>query len=403
MNFPLYIAKRYLRSKSKQNAVNIINFITFLVIVIGSAALFIVLSAFSGLKSFSLQFTDAFDPDLKAIPATGKFFTVSTENDQALQNLKSVAHYSKELEERVYLTFREKSHLATIKGVDSNFQMTTGIDSMLYFGNWGVNEYSGVIGIGAFNILGVPLNNYETPLIALAPKPGKGSINQQVLNSKPYNSLPLVLTGVYAVEENLDRKYVITSLPTVQAFLEKDSLTVSAINFKLSKGFDLESARAEIAAVLGSKGRILSRQELNGSLYKMLNTENVATYLIFTLVLIIALFNVVGAIIMMILDKQQNLRTLFALGSPVRDLRFTFFLQGLLTTCIGGLIGVVIGILIILSQLAFGWLKITPSLAYPVAFDWQNVLLVFLTIAALGFVSAKIASSRINKRLVAIS
>ena len=126
---------------------NIINFITFLVIVIGSAALFIVLSAFSGLKSFSLQFSNAFDPDLKAIPVTGKFFSISDEEEQKLANLDHVAHYSKEIEERVYLTFRDKSHLATLKGVDHNFTQTTGIDSTLYFGDWGLTDYSSVIGI----------------------------------------------------------------------------------------------------------------------------------------------------------------------------------------------------------------------------------------------------------------
>lgn len=382
---------------------NIINFITFFVIVVGSAALFIVLSAFSGLKTFSLQFTNAFDPDLKAITTKGKFFKVTSQEEKELQSLATIASYSKELEERVYLTYREKSHLATIKGVDTNFNKATGVDSTLYFGNWGVTEYNSVIGIGVFNLLGVPLNNYQRPMIALAPKPGKGSINQQVLNSKPYNDLPLVVSGVYAVEEGLDRKYVFTTLPLVQKFLEKDSLTVSAINFKLNNGKSLEEAKAEITAILGNKVNILSRKELNGSLHKMLNTENFATYLIFTLVLIIALFNVVGAIIMMILDKQQNLRTLFALGTPLKNLRQIYFLQGLLTTAFGGIIGVLIGTIFVLLQHYFGLIKITPSLAYPVSFDWINLGTVLLTILVLGIISAKIASSRINQKLVAIN
>lgn len=400
MNFSLYIAKRYLRSKSSQNAVNIINFITFLVIIIGSAALFIVLSAFSGLKTFSLQYTDSFDPDIKAIPTKGKFFSFSTAQENRINEAQNVANFSKELEERVYLTFREKSHLATLKGVGPNFQTTTGVDSTLYFGNWGITEFNAVVGIGVFNILGVPINNYQNPMVALAPKPGKGSINQQVLNSKPYNSLPLVVSGVFQVEEELDRKYVFADLGTVQAFLEKDSLTVSAINFKLKNDSDIQKAKEELRQIMGQNVVLLSRRELNSSLYKMLNTENLATYLIFTLVLIIALFNVVGAIIMMILDKQQNLKTLFALGAPLKKLRMTFFFQGLLTTFLGGLLGVLIGSVIILSQLAFGWLKITPSLAYPVAFGWQNVFIVLATIFALGIISSKIASSRINRKLV---
>ncbi len=380
---------------------NIINFITFLVIVIGSAALFIVLSAFAGLKTFSLQFTNVFDPDIKAIPTTGKFFSISPEEEDALSNLNGVASYSKELEERVYLTFREKGDLAYIKGVDENYRSVTGIDSTLYFGNWGVTEYNTVMGIGIYNELGVPIDNYRTPMQVLAPKPGKGSFSPQSLNTELYNSLPLVVSGVYTIEEGLDKKYVITQLHLVQELLEKDSTQVSAVNFKLSSGMALEDARSSIKKVLGEKAIVLSRRELNGTLYKMLNTENLATYLIFTLVLIIALFNVVGAIIMMILDKQQNSKTLYALGTTIKELRRIYFLQGVLVTSLGGLIGVVIGAVLIGSQLAFEWLKITPSLAYPVEFDLLNVFVVLATIIVLGLISSKIASSRITKKLVA--
>lgn len=400
MNFPFYIAKRYLRSKSSQNAVNIINFITFLVIVIGAAALFIVLSAFAGLKTFSLQFTNTFDPDLRAIPTTGKFFTITKADEQALTSLDGIANYSKEIEERVYLTFREKGDLAYIKGVDENYRIVTGVDSTLYFGNWGVTEYNAVLGYGIQNELGVPINNYRTPLQVLAPKPGEGSFSPQSLNAKIYNDLSLVVTGVYQIEDNLDKKYVITQLHLVQELLEKDSTQFSGVNFKLDGKLSLEQVRSQIKNALGDKAIVLSRRELNGTLYKMLNTENLATYLIFTLVLIIALFNVVGAIIMMILDKQQNSKTLFALGVTIKELRRVYFLQGVLVTAIGGVIGVLIGSALIGSQLAFKWLKITPSLAYPVEYNFLNVLIVIGTIIVLGLISSKIASSSITKKLV---
>ncbi len=379
---------------------NIINFITFLVIVIGSAALFIVLSAFAGLKTFSLQFTNTFDPDLKAIPTTGKFFSISEEDEKVLSEINGVANYSKEIEDRVYLTFREKGDFAYIKGVDENYRSVTGIDSTLYFGNWGITEYNAIMGIGIYNSLGVPMNNYRIPMQVLAPKPGEGSFSPQSLNTKFYNDLPLVVSGVYAIEEGLDKKYVITQLHLVQELLEKDSTKVSAVNFKLDTTIPLEEVRSNIKNTLGDKVIVLSRRELNGTLYKMLNTENLATYLIFTLVLIIALFNVVGAIIMMILDKQQNSKTLFALGTTIKELRKIYFVQGILVTASGGLIGVLIGSALIGSQLAFEWLKITSSLAYPVEYDFMNVLVVLATILVLGLISSKIASSRITKKLI---
>ena len=399
MNFPLYIAKRYLRSKSSQNAVNIINFITFLVIVIGSAALFIVLSAFAGLRTFSLSFSNTFDPDLKASPSIGKHFTISADEESALANIEGLANYSKELEERAYLTYKEKSTIAYIKGVDENYRAVTGVDSTLIFGNWGSDVYNGVIGIGIYNLLGVPMNN-RTAMEVLVPKPGEGSFSQQGLNAKPYDDLALVVSGVYAVEESLDKKYVFAQLPIVQELLQKDSTEISGINFKLVEKASADDVRNAIKEVLGDKVSVLTRREQNTSLYRMLNTENLATYLIFTLVLIIALFNVVGAIIMMILDKQQNSKTLYSLGTTIKELRRIYFIQGILVTSFGGLIGVLIGTLLIGSQLAFGWLKITPTLAYPVEFNIINILIVIGTIVVLGFISSKIASSRINEKLI---
>lgn len=379
---------------------NIINFITFLVIVIGSAALFIVLSGFAGLKTFSLSFSNTFDPDLKALPATGKFFSISPEQEQQLHKMEGVLHFSKELEERVYLTHRQKSHVAYIKGVDSAYTKVTTVDSTLYFGEWYVDRQEGVVGIGIANLLGLTVNNYRSPLVVLAPKPGKGGFSQQALNAKPYNEFPIVISGIYAVEENLDKKYVFADLRLVQSLLEKDSSQVSGINFKVSNAVYSGAIQKKIKALFGDGILVQNRKELNSTLYRMLNTENLATYLIFTLVLIIALFNVVGAIIMMILDKQQNSKTLYNLGTTVKELRRIYFIQGLLVTSAGGFIGVVLASVLIVSQSVFGWLKITPSLAYPVEYQVINVLIVLATIVVLGVIASKIASSRITKKLI---
>lgn len=400
MNVPLYIAKRYLIAKSNQNAVNIINLVTFIVIVIGAAALFVVLSAFAGLKTFSLSFTNTFDPDLKAIPTTGKYISLTPEKEHDLQKVAGLASYSKELEERAYLSFKEKSGIAYIKGVDENYRIVTGVDSTLYFGHWGLPEHNGVIGIGIYNQLGVPVGNYQSPITVLVPKPGKGAFSQLGLQSKPYNTLPLVISGVYAVEETLDKKYVFASLPQVQALLEKDNTQISGINLKLEPKAAPKAVKNAVATLLGDAVVLLNRQELNRTLYRMLNTENVATYLIFTLVLIIALFNVVGAIIMTILDKRQSAKTLFSIGATIQELRRIYFLQGLLVTALGGCLGVCLGSLLVVSQQAFEWLKITPSLAYPVEYTLTNVLLVLATLIVLGGIAANIASRGITRRLL---
>lgn len=400
MNFPLYIAGRYLRSKSSQNAVNIINMVTFAVIVIGAAALFIVLSGFSGLKSFSLSFSNTFDPDLKALPVSGKTFSLRPSLSDSLMAIPGVVSLSGELEERVYLTHRQKSQIAYIKGVDSAYTRTTGIDSTLFIGQWDLVGQQTVTGIDIANLLGLSIADYRSPLTVLAPKPGEGGLGTGGLGQKPYNELRLVLSGVYQIEENLDKKYVFAELPLVQALLERDYEQVSAVNFRFAPGADERQLREAIGRAMGAGIQLKDRKELNQTLYRMLNTENLATYLIFTLVLIIALFNVVGAIIMMILDKQQHSRTLYSLGLTLQDIRRIYFLQGVLVTSAGGVIGLLIGSLLILSQQAFGWLKITPSLAYPVEYRLVNVLLVLVTIVVLGVIAARIASNRINFKLL---
>jgi lipoprotein-releasing system permease protein len=400
LNFPLYIAKRYVRSKSKQSAVNIINAVTFGVIVIGAAALFIVLSGFAGLKSFSLSYTNSFDPDLKALPKTGKSFSISESQKAALANVKGIVSFSKELEDRVYLSHKQKDHIAFIKGVDENYPLVIGMDSTLYLGDW-FNEQQVVTGIGIANLLGLNINSYRSPLELLVPKPGTQSLTQQGPNASFFNTAPVVLSGVYAVEAELDNKYVFADLPLVQALLEKDSTQISGINFKYAPNADVTQVRTEIQKVFNDAIILKDRKELNSTLYKMLNTENVATYLIFTLVLIIALFNVVGAFIMMILDQQGNSKTLYSLGATIKELRRIYFMQGVMVTFLGGLIGVLLGSLLIWSQLAFEWLKISANLAYPVAYQWINVLIVLGTITVLGIIASKISSSRINKSLLA--
>lgn len=376
---------------------NVINFITFLVTVIGSAALFVVLSGFAGLKTFSLSFSNTFDPDLKALPASGKFFSITPNQEEQLAQIEDLAFYSKELEEKVYLKHREKGHIAFIKGIDTNYTHVMGMDSMLLYGTWRINSQEAVAGIGITNILGLTINQYQNPLVVLALKPGKGSLTQKSLKTKS-----LVLSGVYSVEENLDKKYVFAELPSVQQLLEKLPNQVSGVNFKVKNKTQLADVKNKIAAVLGNEVIIKDRQELNSTLHRMLNTENLATYLVFTLVLIIALFNVVGAIIMMILDKLQNLKTLYSLGTTLKELRSIYFVQGILVTGLGGLIGVGLASLLIWSQIAFGWLKIIPSLPYPVEYQFINVLIVFGTIFILGVIASKIASSRITKKMISI-
>ncbi|RYH76258.1 FtsX-like permease family protein [Flavobacteriaceae bacterium 144Ye] len=397
MNVSLYIAKRYLFSKSSNNAINIMTVIAASGIVIASAALFIVLSGFAGLKNFSLEFSSFVDPDLKLTPVEGKSFVFSEKDSLALTDISDIKYYSKTIEERVILEFDGKRKLANIKGVDANYTRVTSIDTMVVSGSWLTDSNQIVSGWGISNTLSFGVLDYGKSLTIYVPKPGKGQISSV---RGAFNSINAVNTGVFHINEDLDNEYVYSNLNTAKYLMNYNDNQISSIELKLTENANEATVRDALTAAFGNRFQIKNRNELNDSLNKMLNTENMAVYLIFTLVIIIALFNVIGALIMMILDKKESLNTLFNLGVDVSQIKNVFFLQGSLMTVLGGILGLVIGFLIVLFQYLFELVMLTPSLPYPVAIKPINFVIVLVTITVLGILASKLASSRINKALV---
>lgn len=398
MNFPLYIAKRYLRSKSKNNAINIITRIASVGIIFGSAALFVVLSVFSGLIDFSLSFSNTIDPDLKVFPDTGKVFTLSAEQSEQLHQLQGIAAFSKVVEERVLFVFDGKEQVTYLKGIDSIFTKVSTVKKGLITGQWlQPNTSQVVIGLGINQKLAVGLYDYNNPFEVYVPRPGKGEIQTP---DDAFNKAVLMPIGFYAISEELDSKYVFSDLPLAQELLSLQPNQVSAIEIKIKPGANEAQIISGIQEIFSNTITVKNRAQLNDALYKMLNTENIAVYLIFTLVIIIVLFNLIGALIMMILEKKSNLKTLFNLGVEVKSLRSIFLLQGTLICVIGGIIGLLLGIIIVLVQQHYQLVMITETLAYPVVFTVQNVIIVLATIVLLGFIASFIASSSVSKRLL---
>ncbi len=400
MNFSLYIAKRYLFSKSSNNAINIITAIAAIGVVVGAMSLFIVLSGFSGLKKFSLQFTDEFDSDLKIVPKSGKTIHFSQAQKAQLQRMEDIQSFSEIIEERVFLHYKGKNHIAYIKGVDSNYGKVIRLDSIMYFGEWLVpNEHQVVVGLSTMAKLSMGVNDYSNFLEIYVPKPGTGQLNA-LDPTEAFNKENVIVSGVYQVNEDLDSKYVFSDLNFARNLLSLDSNKVSSLEIKLSPTANEETVRANIENVFPKGVAIKNRIQQNDALYKMLNTENVAVYLIFTLVLIIALFNVIGSIIMMVLDKRKNIKTLYNLGASLKEIRHIFFLQGTLMTLLGGLTGIILGVIAVLAQLQFEFVSITSTLPYPVSLRPINVVIVFATISFLGILASKIASGRVREKLL---
>ena len=361
MNFPLYIAKRYLFSKSKNNAINIITGIAAVGIVVGAMALFVVLSVFSGLREFSLSFSNDFDPDVKGTAVTGKFFTLTSREEQKLTQIPGIASYSKVLEERVLFFFDGKEQVTYLKGVDKKFTQTNVVAQNLVNGKWlKPNTIEVVIGYGISEKLSLGLYDFNNPFEVYVPRKGKGVIESE---AEAFNKTRLIPVGIYAISEDLDQKYVFCDLTLAQELLELQSNQLSGIEIKLKPDADEAAVMKAVADLTQNKLQIRNRAQQNATLYKMLNTENIAVYLIFTLVIIIALFNLIGALIMMILDKKSNLKTLHSLGSDIKDLKKIFLLQGSLLSVFGGLLGLVLGIVIVVIQQQFKLVMITESLA----------------------------------------
>jgi lipoprotein-releasing system permease protein len=297
------------------------------------------------------------------------------------------------------LSYGEKSYVASIKGVDSNYLHVNRLDTAVYFGSW-VNydaKYTVVIGSAISTALSVGSYDFLESLKIYVPRPGKGYITNP---KTAFTQVGAQTIGIYRLTDDIDKKFVYSNLSLAQDLLNYKEDQITAVELKLLPGSSEKDVQQQLQERLGNKYQVKTRQQLNSVFYKMLNTENLVSYLVFTLILMIALFNVIGAIVMMIIDKRENLKTLFHLGLNVREIRKVFVFQGFLLSLFGLASGLILAIPFVLLQKKYGFIMITQSLAYPVEFRLVNVLIVILTIVVLGYLAAKIASARISKKLV---
>ena len=367
--------------------------------IVGVAVLFFVLSIFSGLVDFSLSFSNAIDPDLKVEARVGKSFFLSDTQKQNIKKIENISAISQIVEERVLFSFNEKQLVTYLKGVDSMFTKVSNVSNAVSDSTWFEPRTNQVIiGAGVSEKLGLGLFDVNNQLEVFVPKPGKGLIENP---DDAFNKSALIPVGIYSITEDYDYKYDFCDLKLSQELLGFTKNQITALEIKLSPNADEAQTIANIQKIVGTDKNIKNKIQLNDALYKMLNTENLVLYLIFTLVIIIALFNLIGSLIMMIIEKKNNLKTLYNLGVEIKDLKKIFLFQGTLLCVFGGLIGLVIGIILVLLQQHFSFLMVTETMAYPVIFSFKNVIIVLLTIIPLGFVASLIASSRVKTSFIA--
>jgi lipoprotein-releasing system permease protein len=398
LNFPLYIAKRYLFAKSGNNAINIITIIASVGVILGTAALFIILSGFSGLRTFNYTLLDSSDPDVKITATQGKSFFFDNTIKNVFFSSKDIVSFSKVIEERVFIKNGEKQQIAYIKGVDDNYINVVPLDDAIQVGTWLQKEYTNtsVIGNSLAYKLSAGVESFGEYLEILVPKKGTGFINP----SRSFRSIKTQIVGAYFGTEEFENKYVFVSNFQAQQLLNYKKNQFTGIEIKLSPDSNPTNFAVLMQEKLGNQFEVKTKAQLNELFYKVINTENFVSYLIFTLIVIIAMFNIVGSIIMMIIDKKKNLKTLLSMGATLSEIKNIFVLQGFLLTLISMATGLFLSLIIVIIQQKFQIFMITSSIPYPVELTGSNFLIVITTITVLGFLAAKVASSRITVNFI---
>ena len=372
------------------------NMIAVIVISFSTASLFIVLSAFSGLKTFGLSFTNKFDPDYRIKPRSEKKLILSNEQLSKINLIPSVIESSPVLENKVVLNFKGKTMMAVLRGVGQNYSKIVQIDSLLISGSWFNAGYSEVIiGSSISRILNLGVYDYSDLLKITVPRKS----NKTTINFDPFKSETALVAGIYSSIDNMSRFYIFSDLDFARKIFQKKNDEFDFIDLKVKGSPDIEDLADEIFKLLDTPVNIESRKELNSAVYKMMNTENIILYFVFSLIVIISLFSLFGSIIIMYLDKKREFFIFHAIGIVPKQIWQIFFFLGCCISWVGSFLGFIMGFIIIIIQKNFPFIYVpSTSLAYPVEIQFENCLAVLLTVFILGSTTSLVATAGIRKK-----
>ena len=410
MNLPFYIAKRYLFSKKSHNAINVISGVSVCGVALATLALVCTLSVFNGFQDLVATFFTAFDPELKITAVSGKVFDARDERIEKLRDLPEVEVFSESLEDNAMVQYNGKQAMVVIKGVEDNFSQLTAIDSILY-GRGEMILYDEVVdyaipGVELTSILGTGIR-FLDPLEVYAPKRGT-QIN--VANpASSFNVAYLYSSGlIFAVnQQKYDASYIITSLKFARDLFKYDT-EVSSVELKLKESVDVEAFADKISVVLGDDFIVQNRYEQQADTFRIMQVEKLISYVFLTFILLVACFNVIGSLSMLIIEKKNDVVTLRGLGADDRLIYRIFLFEGCLISFMGALIGVVLGLALCFIQQEFGILTLGNGAsagafvvdAYPVSVHWQDVILIIVTVLVIGFLSVLYPVKYFSRRLL---
>jgi lipoprotein-releasing system permease protein len=397
LNTALYIARRYLFAKKSTNAINIISTISVLGVFVGSAALIIILSVFNGFEEVVLKMFNTITPHLVIAPAKGKTFDPHSVYFTELKKAKEVYSYTEVLSENALLRYRDKQSVGMVKGVSTAYLKNKSLDSITVQGKFVLENEAGpnaVIGSALQNYLMVNTNDPFTQLQVFSPK--KGLRTSSVNPADDFMDLYIPVSGVFEVQQDFDN-IAIVPLSFARKLLQED-VKVSSIELNLQKGIDPDAFKAKIEQQLGANYIVKDRVEQNKALYNILSTEKWAVYIILTFILIIAIFNIIGSLTMLVIDKLKDIAILSSLGAGKGLIRKIFLFEGMMITLAGCIFGLFVGLIFCLVQQKFGFVKMSQdnllmSNAYPIGLKWKDFLLVFITVSIFSFMASALSSN----------
>jgi lipoprotein-releasing system permease protein len=387
----LYIAKRYLFAKKSRNAINVISAVSVAGVAVGTMALIIILSVFNGLETMVTKIFNTFDPDIKITAAEGKTFVPDSSRLKLLANVEGLSCYSLSLEENAMLKYGDREHIGTIKGVDKNYAMVTNIDSSMWEGEFILEDDKGrsfaIPGMGVAINLGMRINFVQQLSIIVPRKDASTNLDPENALKRQY----VFPSGIFEVEKEYDSKYVYLPIDFVRNLTETYE-GITSIEIKFNENANPKSVQKSIKEIFGKGFVVKNQYEQQEIFYKVMRSERLAIFFILTLILIIASFNIIGSLTMLIIEKERDIEILKSLGADNNLIQKIFIFEGWLISIIGAVAGVFLGFVICWLQQTYGIVKLqSDSLimdAYPVVIKLKDFIIVPGTVLLIGYWAA---------------
>ncbi|MGD9929708.1 MAG: ABC transporter permease [Mangrovibacterium sp.] len=401
MKLAFYIARRYLISKKSVHVINLISGLSVVGVAVGTLALIVVLSAFNGIDLFIRDLLSSFDPDLKITVAEGKSFSAKGHIFDEVTKLEGVASWTQVVEENALLQYDDRQKYAVVKGVEPNYASFSGLDSMIINGQFmlesGPHQFA-VIGQGVAVDLSVGIN-FVDPIHVYYPK--KEQRNQITLENS-FNHESLFPSGVFSVQQEIDSKYILVPIAFARSIFQLED-RVTSLELKLKEGVEVSQVKSQVQQLLGPGFRVQDRFEQHEFLYRVMRSEKWSSFMILSFILVIASFNLLGSLTMIIIDKKDDIHILESMGAGSRLIRMIFLLEGWLISAIGAFAGLVLGIGLVWAQKNFELLKLPGDgafaiSAYPVQLQLPDVAATLLIVLGIGFLAAWYPVKSLAKR-----